>query len=114
MYRSKPFLEFTRKRTPVLWGFGDTVYHHVKMLLGGGMGLKPPDSHALPVQDSAHRKLDSPGHSERSVFLDAGYSPDDVAALVEENISAYLESKGVDSTKLKIELMTEYLEENKL
>jgi hypothetical protein len=80
-FRSKAYLNWLRKQ-PVpsrIWGTGDIVYHHIKMFGNGGTGIKPPDNDALPIPDSVHRRLDSAGHSERSVLLEeTGYSVEDL------------------------------------
>ncbi len=112
MYRSKKYQAFIKSRPAALPGAGPYHFHHVKLLGGGGMRLKPPDTHGLKLPHELHHRLDSPGHSERSVFAEFNLSPDDVAAMIEANISDYLESLNIDSVKLKIELMTRYLEEN--
>lgn len=114
MYRSRKFLKWTAERPPVLPGTGDTVPHHVRGLNGGGTSLKPPDTHTLPISDSAHQKLDSPGNSERSVFDESGYSFEDVKAMIEANIKEYLEDNNIDSTKLAIDLLTNWMEENRI
>jgi hypothetical protein len=115
VYRNKKFLEFTRHENPILMGTGDTVYHHVKMLGGGGTSLKPSDTHVVPIKDSVHKLLDSPGHSEKSVFLDAGYTPDEVKLLALRNILRYLDkTHNIDGTKLAIDLLTQYMESNNL
>lgn len=115
MYRSNKFRKYTRNKPPVIPGEGQTVDHHVKMLCGGGMGLKPDDSHVLPIPDSRHRQLDSPGHSEKSVFMECRLSPDDVKAMIRCNICEYLDDvHNIDPEKLIIELLTQYMEDNKL
>ena len=112
MYSSERFKKFTREQTPVLPGYGQTVYHHVRELKGGGTGIKPPDTHCLPLPNEIHKKVHHYG--ERTIFDEYGWSEDDVKAGVLENIKCYLETMNIDATKLLIDLLTDYMECNNL
>ena len=112
MYRSKKFLNWSLNQGTKFMGMGDPVWHHVKFLRNGGTAINPPDTEIIIIPDSLHKIIGNKG--EPSAFLSAGWSLDDVAKEIESNISEFLESKNVDSTKLKIRAMTRYMEENKL
>ena len=69
--RNKKYLGWLRNQPCAFTGqyieYG-IVYHHVKLLGGGGWAIKPPDNDCLPILHSIHQRLDSPGHSEWEVF----------------------------------------------
>ena len=56
-FRSKKYLNWLKEQPPLIWGTGQTVYHHLKCLNSGGIGLKPPDNHCIPISDSVHQEL---------------------------------------------------------
>jgi hypothetical protein len=115
VYRNKKFLEFTRKRPPIVGWCDEKLRHahHVKMLNGGGTGTKPPDTHAICISWVSHNDIHSYG--EKSVFSYLGLKEEDVTAAVLNNIINYLDkTHNIDGTKLAIDLLTEYMVIEKL
>lgn len=73
-WRSRPYLDWLKAQRCVLTNCKPCDPHHVKMFGNGGMAIKPPDDDALPILHEVHQRLDSPWHSELSVF--SGYWPE--------------------------------------
>lgn len=115
MYRSKKYLNFIRNSDPCMNGDGDTVPHHVKFLKGGGTGIKPPDTHVIPICDYVHKKIHSPGNSEKSVMTEYGFSEYQAKMQIFSSICDYLNfEKNIDGLKLAIDLLTKHMEDNDL
>ena len=66
--RSPPYRKWLRGQPCILTGMGPCDGHHVKLLGNGGLSIKPPDTDCIPIIHRLHLRLDSPGHSEVSVF----------------------------------------------
>ena len=115
VYRNKKFLEFTRSRQPIVGWCDEKLRHahHVKMLNGGGTGIKPPDTHAVCIDWVSHDEIHR--HGEKTAFFDSGLEKEDITAAVLNNIINYLDKiHNVDGTKLAIDLLTQYMESNNL
>jgi hypothetical protein len=59
--RDKKYLKWLAAQDPLIGGWGDTVYHHVRMLGNGGVSQKPPDNDCIPIADSVHRDIHNCG-----------------------------------------------------
>jgi hypothetical protein len=115
VYRNKKFLDFTRKRPPVVGWCDEKLRHahHVKMLNGGGAGIKPPDTHTICIDWVLHNEIHF--HGEKSAFFDSGLEKEEVAEKILNNIINYLDkTHNIDGTKLAIDLLTEYMVIEKL
>jgi len=62
--RDKKYLKWLSAQPPHIPGWGDTVYHHVKLFCNGGVGIKPPDNDCLPVAFSVHDEIHQYGEKE--------------------------------------------------
>jgi hypothetical protein len=115
VYRNKKFLEFTRSRRPIVGWCDEKLRqaHHVKLLNGGGTGIKPPDTHAICTTWLFHEDINHNG--EKTAFLNAGFEKEDVTEKILSNIINYLDkTHNIDGTKLAIDLLTEYMKSNNL
>jgi hypothetical protein len=115
VYRNKKFLEFTRSRRPIIGWCDEKLRHahHVKMLNGGGTGIKPPDTHVVCTTWSLHHIIHQ--HGEKPAFMGSGLEKEDITAAVLNNIINYLDkTHNIDGTKLAIDLLTEYMKSNNL
>ncbi len=88
MYQSKKYRDFIKSKPctkgcqpPPSWA------HHVKVFKGGGMGIKPPDCHCVPLCDACHKKLDSINMSEKAFWWDDGY---DIDRIVRDLMTEYM------------------------
>jgi len=89
-YRDALLLEFTRDQPCIVSKQdGDLsragTAHHYKGLKEGGTGLKPPDSHVLPLKPELHLELEQIGEEE---FFDK-YNIDPVKEIV-NNLTAFI------------------------
>ena len=64
---------------------GLIAYHHYKGLRGGGMAVKPPDYHAIPLCDEHHTLCHSQGMS--FFCLDTGFIMESIIKYLMEYIS---------------------------
>ena len=60
MYRSPAYLSLIRTKPCMICGNTDTIAHH-EPLGRAGMGIKAPDSHAVPLCNNHHRKRHDKG-----------------------------------------------------
>ena len=94
-WRSKEYLEWLRKQRPFIGGSGQTVYHHLKMFHGGGIGVKPPDDHCIPVADSVHKRIHQYGEYT-TLCVTYGYSKAFLKSLC-RNYRQLWENENVDN-----------------
>ena len=82
-WRSKAYLKWLEKQVPIMGGTGDTIYHHIKMFGGGGMRIKPPDDHCIPIPSSVHEYIHQ--HGEKSVLFGTyGYTKEHLRSICRE------------------------------
>jgi len=65
-YRSKKLMDFTKEQACIVrkqhCDYGPAgVAHHTKLLGEGGTGIKPPDTHIVPLSDPYHTLLHAMG-----------------------------------------------------
>lgn len=88
--RDQKYLDWLAEQPPLVMGAGDTVYHHLKMLGGGGTGIKPPDDHCIPLADSTHKDVHHYG--ERRVLCEKyGYTDKLLRYICDRYRTNYLE-----------------------
>jgi len=65
--RDRSYILWLRNQPSLIpYGTGDIVPHHIKMFGGGGIALKPPDDHCIPIYQSIHDDIGQNG--ERSIL----------------------------------------------
>jgi hypothetical protein len=111
MYRSKKYLKWLRDQVCVGCLMPknpdiDVVPMHQRRLGGGGVGIKPPDSHCLPGCTRCHN-LEHHGFESFS-----GYEECDVALLCVDHIVRYVGEQG--RSRELLDHITKFLEQEKL
>jgi hypothetical protein len=67
--RDRKYLDAVREMPCILSGLVPSDPAHIRFGGGGGMGMKPPDNHVLPLAPHLHREQHQIG--ERAFWLDA-------------------------------------------
>lgn len=113
MYRSKKYLKFIRSQpscAPVNYVVdqtGDIVPAHQRGIMPCGVGIKPSDTATLPLYFSEHE------FEHRDSF--ALWGNTNRSRLCVEHICRYLDQNhNIDGWRKVLELITDYMEENKL
>jgi len=60
-YKSKKYLDFVRRFPCCVCGFPDTQAHHIRFSHISGMGMKSPDTWAIPMCHTHHREIHDRG-----------------------------------------------------
>jgi hypothetical protein len=66
-FRDKKYLNYIRSLPCLVTKRNDVIAHHVRLNQSAGIGLKPSDYRAVPLDPIEHRKLHDMG--ERSYWL---------------------------------------------
>jgi hypothetical protein len=112
-YRNKKYLKWIAKQPScspdqTVGVFGQIVPAHQRKLLPCGTGTKPPDTTALPLQYAEHA---AEHHYGDKTF----WGNTDRGRLCVKHVCRYLdEVHNVDGWRKALELLTDYMEENKL
>lgn len=105
-HRSKKFLEWIRRQECFVSHSGqDVVAHHLRILGGGGMGLKPSDYQCLPLTANLHAQLHA--HGEKTFFDKLCISVFDLQIEVLKNVVAFAVTQKLDMKRLLAVVMDE-------
>jgi len=91
-FRSKVYLDWLRKQMPICVGFGATETHHLKILNGGGTGIKPPDNHCVPVPWSVHKDIHQRGEKQ-VLLIDAGFTVEELRTMADRFFDRWRRSR---------------------
>jgi len=64
--RNRKYLDWLCTQRCIITNCIPTEPHHIKLFGGGGMGIKPPDTDAIPVLHHVHHNIHQ--HGEYSIF----------------------------------------------
>ena len=120
MYRSDKYINYIKKQiscAPAKASINTVLKHcrlggqivpaHQRMGCSGGTAIKPPDTYALP--------LDSLEHADEHCGDKTFWGNTDRAKLCVEHVCRYLDQNhNIDGWRKALELITDYMEENKL
>lgn len=116
MYRNKKYIDFIRSlpsdAPPGRENRqGDKVPAHQRVLGHAGVSLKPPDTYALCLYAAEHAGYPGSEHYGDKTF----WGNTNRARKCVEHVCDYLDRiHNIDSWRLALELLTEYMEENEL
>lgn len=98
-HRSSQFLEWIRSQKCFVSEVDrDVVAHHLRILGGGGTGLKPSDYQCLPLAANIHAELHARG--EKAFFETLRVSKFDLQIEVMKNVIAFAVANDVDMGRL--------------